>query len=280
MNTGRERLILLTPGTFWLMVFFLAPLFVLFIYSFWVVENYRIVVDPGLRNYTKIISGEIYYGVAIRTIRIALVVTVLSLLISYPVAYYLARKVRRFRFTLLMLIIMPLWISFLVRTFAWALVLGRNGVINQALQGIGLTDEPLEWLLYSEFAVTIALIHIYMPFMVLPIYAVLERFDGTLLEAARDMGASKLRAFLTVTLPLSMPGVIAGTIFVFVPAIGAYVTPELIGGTDGMMFGNLIAQQFGATFEYPFGSALTVAMIAFVATIISIGLRYGRLGRT
>jgi spermidine/putrescine transport system permease protein len=262
------------------MVFFLAPLFVLFIYSFWVVENYRIVVDPGLRNYTKIISGEIYYSVAIRTIRIALVVTVLSLLIGYPVAYYLARKVRRFRFTLLMLIIMPLWISFLVRTFAWALVLGRNGVINQALQVIGLTDGPLEWLLYSEFAVTIALIHIYMPFMVLPIYAVLERFDGTLLEAARDMGASKLRAFLTVTLPLSMPGVIAGTIFVFVPAIGAYVTPELLGGTDGMMFGNLIAQQFGATFEYPFGSALTVVMIAFVATIISIGLRYGRLGRT
>ena len=277
---GRERFTLLAPGTAWLTIFFLLPLLAVFLYSFWTVENYRIVADPGLRNYSKIVTGDIYYGVAIRTFRIAFMVTAASLLISYPVAYFLARTVRHFRLVLLMLIIMPLWTSYLVRTFAWALVLGRNGVINQALQGIGLIDAPLEWLLYSEFSVTLALVHIYMPFMVLPIYAVLERFDGTLLEAARDMGATKLKAFLTVTLPLSLPGVVAGTIFVFVPAIGAYVTPELIGGTDGMMFGNLIAQQFGGTFEYPFGSALTVLMIAFVALIVSIGLRYGGLGRT
>ncbi len=279
MTERRERFTLLAPGTLWLTVFFLVPLVAVLVYSFWKVENYRIIADPGLRNYAKILAGDIYYGVAVRTFRIAAVVTLASLIISYPVAYFLARKVRRFRFMLLMLIIMPLWTSYLVRTFAWALVLGRNGVVNQAIQGIGLVDAPLEWLLYSEFAVTLALVHIYMPFMVLPIYAVLERFDGTLLEAATDMGASKFKAFLTVTLPLSLPGVVAGTIFVFVPAIGAYVTPELIGGTDGMMFGNLIAQQFGGTFEYPFGSALTVLMVAFVALIVSIGLRYGGLRR-
>lgn len=279
MGRRLQSLILLAPGTLWLVAFFLVPLVAVAVYSFWRVETYQIVPDFGLHNYVKALTGTIYFDVAVRTVRIAVVVTVISFLIGYPVAYYLARKVRRFRLTLLMLIIMPLWTSYLVRTFAWALMLGRNGVINQGLQGAGLTEAPIEWLLYSEFAVVLALVHIYMPFMVLPIYAVLERFDERLLEAARDMGASRLTAFLTVTLPLSVPGIVAGTIFVFVPAIGAYVTPELIGGTDGMMFGNIIAEQFGGTFEYPFGSALTVLMVALVVAIVSLGLRHSSLGR-
>lgn len=271
--------VLMSPGLVWLGVFFLVPMIALATYSFWSVSNYRIVPGLSFHNYQKAIGDPIFLDLTIRTIRIAVVTTLLSMIVAYPVAYYLARKVRRNRLTLLMLVIMPLWTSYLVRTFAWALILGRNGIINQGLQAVGITDAPVEWLLYSEFAVTLALVHIYMPFMVLPIYAVLEKFDGRLLEAARDMGASRWRAFLTVTLPLSLPGIVAGSIFVFVPALGAYVTPELLGGTGGMMLGNVIAQQFGGTFEYPFGSALTVLMVAVVAVLVSIGLRYSSLGR-
>jgi len=267
------------PGLAWLAVFFLVPMLALFVYSFWSVANYQIVTGFSLHNYTKALGSFIYLEITIRTIRIALVTTVLSLLIAYPVAYYLARKTKKSRLTLLMLVIMPLWTSYLVRTFAWALILGRNGIINQAMQGVGLTDAPVDWLLYSEFAVTLALVHIYMPFMVLPIFAVLEKFDGRLLEAARDMGASRFRAFVTITLPLSVPGIVAGCLFVFVPALGAYVTPELLGGTGGLMLGNVIAQQFGGTFEYPFGSALTVLMVVVVAAIVSLSLRYSSIGR-
>ncbi len=274
------NLAFMTPGIAWLAVFFLVPMIALATYSFWSVSNYQIVPGFSLHNYRKAVGDPIFLDLTIRTIRIAVITTVLSMIIAYPVAYYLARKVRRNRLTLLMLVIMPLWTSYLVRTFAWALILGRNGIINQGLQAAGMTDAPVEWLLYSEFAVTLALVHIYMPFMVLPIYAVLEKFDGRLLEAARDMGASRWRAFLTITLPLSLPGIVAGSIFVFVPALGAYVTPELLGGTGGMMLGNVIAQQFGGTFEYPFGSALTVLMVAVVAVLVSVGLRHSSLGRS
>lgn len=230
--------------------------------------------DFTLVNYRRLL-GSLYVDVTLRTLRVAAVTTVLSLLIGYPVSYFLARSVRRFRTALLMLVILPLWTSYLVRTFAWMMILGRNGIVNQTLVGAGMIDEPLEWLLYSDVAVIIALVHIYMPYMVLPIYAVLEKLDGRLLEAARDLGAGPVRVFCTVILPLSLPRIATGAIFVFVPSMGAFVTPELLGGTKGMMLGNIIAQQFGGTFEYPFGSALTMVMIAIVAAMAALGLRFG-----
>lgn len=280
MSKRFANVVLSAPGLAWLVVFFLVPMIALFVYSFWSVANYQIVPGFSLHNYRNALGNPIFLDLTLRTIRIAVVTTVISLIVAYPVAYFLARKVRKNRLTLLMLVIMPLWTSYLVRTFAWALILGRNGIINQGLQASGLVDAPVEWLLYSEFAVTLALVHIYMPFMVLPIYAVLEKFDVRLLEAARDMGASHWRAFVTITLPLSLPGIVAGCLFVFVPSLGAYVTPELLGGTGGMMLGNVIAQQFGGTFEYPFGSALTVLMVSVVAVLVSISLRYSSIGRT
>ncbi|MGE0503426.1 MAG: ABC transporter permease [Rhizobiaceae bacterium] len=254
------------------------PLGVVLVYSFWRTENYMIVSDFNVGNYWRAVTGSMYYSVGLRTLKISLLTTFISLIVAYPVAYFLARKVRRFRITLLMLVIMPLWTSYLVRTFAWVLILGRNGVLNQGLVGSGMVDAPLEWMLYSEFAVIVALVHIYMPFMILPIYAVLERFDDKLLEAAHDLGAGRIRAFLTITLPISLPGIVAGCIFVFVPAMGAYVTPELLGGTSGVMLGNIIAKQFGGTFEYPFGSALTMLMVCVVAALVSIGFRYNKIG--
>lgn len=278
MRRKRSNAFLLLPAGGWLTLFFVMPLGVVLVYSFWRTENYMIVSDFNVGNYWRAVTGSMYYSVGLRTLKISLLTTFISLIVAYPVAYFLARKVRRFRITLLMLVIMPLWTSYLVRTFAWVLILGRNGVLNQGLVGSGMVDAPLEWMLYSEFAVIVALVHIYMPFMILPIYAVLERFDDKLLEAAHDLGAGRIRAFLTITLPISLPGIVAGCIFVFVPAMGAYVTPELLGGTSGVMLGNIIAKQFGGTFEYPFGSALTMLMVCVVAALVSIGFRYNKIG--
>jgi len=177
-----------------------------------------------------------------------------------------------------MLIVVPLWTSYLVRTFAWMQILGTNGLINFVLQYTGLASAPVSWLLYSEFAVVVALVHIYVPFMVLPIYAVLEKTDVKLIEAAYDLGASKLRVLLTVILPIAMPGIVTGYVFVFIPAIGAFVTPELLGGTSGLMLGSIIGQQFGASFEYPFGSALSVVLVTIILLVTVSLLRIGRQG--
>ena len=272
MTTRPAALAFVGPGLAWMLGLFLVPMLIIATYSVWRVADYAIVPDFTALNYARL-TGKLYVDVTLRTFRVAVVTTVLALLIGYPVAFYLAQRVRRFRTLLLILVIMPLWTSYLVRTFAWMLILGRNGVINQGLLGAGLVGEPIEWLLYSDFAVTLALVHIYTPYMILPVYAVLEKLDPRLLEAARDLGAGPTRIFLTVILPLSLPGVATGAIFVFVPSMGAFVTPELLGGTKGVMLGNIIAQQFGGTFEYPFGSALTMLLVTVVMAVAAIGLR-------
>jgi spermidine/putrescine transport system permease protein len=175
-----------------------------------------------------------------------------------------------------MLVILPLWTSYLVRTYAWMLILGTNGVINQFLVATGLTAAPLSWLLYSDFAVTIALVHIYMPFLILPLYAVLEKIDASVLEAAWDLGGGRVQTFLKVIFPLSLPGIATGCLFVFIPSMGAFVTPELLGGTRSMMIGSVIAQQYGGAYEYPFGSALALVLMAMILVVTTIVLRYGK----
>jgi len=259
----------------WLLVFFILPMLAMLLYSFWRVVDYQIVADFTLRNYQKI-GGPLYVGVFLSTIKLSIYVTVLSLIIGYPVAYFLARKVRHFKMTLLLLVILPLWTSYLVRTYAWMLILGTQGVINQILMGLGLTTQPQTWLLYSDFAVTIALVHIYMPYLILPLYAVLEKIDPSLLEAAWDLGGGRIRTFLSVILPLSLPGIVSGCLFVFIPSMGAFVTPELLGGTRSIMIGSIIAQQFGVAFEYPFGSALALTLMGIIFATAAICLRYGK----
>lgn len=259
----------------WLIAFFVLPMATMVLYSFWQVVDYQIVADFTLRNYRRL-TQDLYVTVFWRTMKISIYVTLLSLLIGYPVAYYLARRVKRFRLTLLMLIILPLWTSYLVRTYAWMLLLGTNGVVNKALLAVGIVDQPLSWLLYSDFAVTVALVHIYMPFLILPLYAVLEKLDGSLFEAARDLGGGRLRTFLYVTLPLSLPGVATGCIFVFIPSMGSFVTPELLGGTRSILIGSIIAQQFGVTFDYPFGSAIALVVMLIILAFAAVALRYGR----
>jgi spermidine/putrescine transport system permease protein len=213
MRRSRTTVIaFLAASKLWLVLFFAVPMTAMALYSFWQVVDYQIVADFTLGNYRRI-SGNLYVGVFSRTVRISVLVTVLSLLIGYPVAYFLAKKVRYWKLTLLLLVVMPLWTSYLIRTYAWMLILGTEGVVNRLLLAAGLTTEPLTWLLYSDFAVTIALIHIYIPYLILPLYAVLERIEPSILEAAWDLGSSRVRTFFTVILPLSLPGVATGCLW-------------------------------------------------------------------
>lgn len=277
MRTARGGAIsLLTPATGWFGLFFMLPLAAMLVVSFWLVANYQLVPHFGFHNYTKL-AQPLYLSIVLRTFAIAAAVTILSALIGFPVAYYLARRAKRARVLILTLIVLPLWTSYLVRSFAWMLVLGTSGVLNGFLQAIGITDQPIRWFLYSEFAVILALVHIYLPFFILPVFAVLEKLDHRLLEASSDLGAGPWTTFWTVTLPLSRPGISTGCLLVFIPAAGAYVTPELLGGPSVIMIGSVIAQQFGLVFEYPFGSALALALMAGILVVALGMLRLGQI---
>ena len=265
----------LAPPGLWIAVFFVLPMATIVLLSFWRVVDYDIVADFTLANYQKLFR-PLYLDVFWRTIKVSLLVTVISLLIGYPVAYYLARKTRRFRVTLLVLVILPLWTSYLVRTYAWMLILGTKGAVNKGLQAVGLTSEPISWLLYSDFAVTLALVHIYVPYLILPLYSVLEKLDPSLFEAAKDLGGGRWRTFWHVTLPLSLPGVATGCLFVFIPSMGSFVTPELLGGTRSILIGSIVAQQFGVAFEYPLGSAMALAIMGIILLAAVALLRAGR----
>ena len=266
----------MAPANTWLLIFFGLPLLTVVVVSFWSVVDYKLVPGFGLHSYEKLIQ-PLYLDILGRTFVIAVIVTVLSAFIGYPVAYFLSLRVRRYRLLILTLVVLPLWTSYLVRTFAWMLVLGTNGIINFALVHAGLVDQPLRWLLYSKFAVILALVHIYVPFFIIPVFAVLEKLDRRLIEASRDLGASPAGTFWTVTFPMSLPGVATGCLFVFIPAAGAYVTPELLGGPNVVMVGSVIAQQFGQSYEYPFGSTLALALMAIILLVTVAILRLGRL---
>ncbi len=268
--------LLLTPANGWLALFFGLPLLTVVVISFWKVAEYKLVAALGLQNYVAL-AQPLYVGVLARTFKIALIVTAVSALVGYPVAYFLSLKVKRYRILLLTLIVLPLWTSYLVRTFAWMLVLGSNGVINFFLLKLGSVDQPVRWLLYSEFSVILALVHIYIPFFIVPVYTILEKLDRRLIEASYDLGATPFRTFWTVTFPLSLPGVAIGCLFVFIPAAGAYVTPQLLGGPNVLMLGSIIADQFGLSFNYPFGSALALVLMAGILLGTILILRLGRV---
>jgi len=258
----RARNILLGPGIFWLVLFFLIPLVIILIYSF---------VDRGkyggitwtfqLDNYARF-ADPLYVGIFVRSFAIALITTVICLAIGYPMAYWLASRPPSRRSAYLLLMIIPFWTNFVVRTYAWRAILAREGILNQVLIGLKLVsaDNP-PTLLFSERAVIIGLIYVWVIAMVLPLYASLSGLDPSLLEAARDLYANPVRAFLSITVPLTTPGIVAGSILVFVPSFGAFVTPDLLGGGKADMIGNLIQQQFGEAQDWPFGSAITVILM-------------------
>jgi len=257
-----------------------APLALVVLLSLWS-QNY-LELDRTFRldNYIEATSEPLYQLLLTRSLVISSIVTICTVVLAYPIAYYVAMFGGKAKSLLLLLITIPFWTSYLIRIFLWKVILGYNGVINGSLIGLGIIEEPLTFILYNANAVVLTLAHAWAPFAILPIYVSLTKIDKSLLEAARDLGDNAFQRFIRITLPLSMPGVIAATLVVFIPTVGDYVTPKLLGGTDGLMIANMIQVQFGKANNAPLGSALAIISM-FTVGIISIGfvLLSRRLGR-
>lgn len=271
--SGRRQsttvLTLIFPTLFWLTVFFTVPLVVIIVYSFLKKGLYGVLIwELNLGNYTRFFD-PLYFKVFGRSLFIAMLTTLGCLIIGYPMGAWLATRPSRWQGALLMLLMIPFWTNFLVRTYAWIVLLAREGFINSTLTSAGLIDAPLG-LLYTNTAVIIGLIYSWMTDMVLPIYANMVGLDPSLIEAAQDLYANDLKAFTRVILPLTMPGIVAGSILVFIPSMGAYVTSDLLGGGKVDMVGNLIQRQFGSAQDWPFGSAISCVLmtIMVIGTII------------
>jgi spermidine/putrescine transport system permease protein len=258
---------LLSPALLFMLAALLVPFAILVVMSFWTQIGFDFDTTLTLNNYHQVIERPIYGALLGRTLWISGLATLATVLLCYPMAYYVAFHVHRNKMMWIVLMTAPFWTSYLLRVFAWKVVLGYEGVINSALMSLGWIDAPLEFLLYSPSAVVITLAHAWAAFAILPLYVSLEKIDKTLLEAATDLGDGPVARFFRITLPLSLPGVIAASLLIFIPTTGDYVTPALLGGPDGTMIGNLIQRQFGSINNWPMGAALSVVLMLIIAAI-------------
>jgi spermidine/putrescine transport system permease protein len=242
----------------------------MFLHSFWAVRDGVILHHWNFDNYLTLFKNPLYVQVLFRTVRIAASVTILSLLLGYPLAYFLSFRAGPRKEFLYQLVIVPLWVSYLVRGYAWKTILGSDGVLNGALQYLHLTHGSVSALLYSPFAVILMLTHIYTPFVFLPIYASLEHIPRPLIEASQDLGASPRRTFFRVILPLSLPGLLAGATFAFVLSLGDFLAPLLVGGPSGTMIANLVQSLFGAAYDWPLGAAISVFILIITLALLAL----------
>jgi putrescine transport system permease protein len=276
---GRRGVIALPYA--WLALFFLVPFLIVLKISFaeqlLAQPPYSALLERGaeggltlklhLSNYRFLIEDALYFKTYLRSVEVAFCSALMCLVIGYPMAYAMARAPSAWRNVLLMLVVLPFWTSFLLRVYAWIGLLNNNGVINNVLMALGLIDTPIV-MMRTNFAVYVGIVYSYLPFMVLPLYATLEKLDDTLLEAAADLGSRPWRAFLAITLPLSVPGIIAGFSLVFIPALGEFVIPDLLGGTDTLMIGKVLWEEFFANRAWPVASAVAIAMLSLVILIM------------
>lgn len=254
-----------------------VPLAGIIIVSFWSQTGFDINPDWNLDNYRVLFTAEgaLYRILIVKSLWMSLIATLAVVLLAYPMAYFMAFRIEKAKLIWIILLTVPFWTSYLLRIFAWKVILGFNGIINSGLKFFGLIDKPLEFLLYNPTAVTITLAHAWAAYAVLPIYVSLEKIDRSYLEAAQDLGDSKWKRFWRITFPLSLPGTISAVLLVFIPTVGDYITPTLVGGTSGIMIGNSIVTQFGKANNAPLGAALsclmmlaiTLAVCAFLAVI-------------
>lgn len=280
--TGRA-LVIAVPWV-WLLLFFLIPFVIVLKISFaetrwlgtppyaplfeWVSGQY-VQIKLNFGNYLFLLSDSLYVQAFLSSVKVAFVSTIFCLLIGYPMAYAIARANPNWRNTLLLLIILPFWTSFLLRVYAWIGLLSNQGVINQILMGLGITQEPIV-MLQTDFAMYIGIVYSYLPFMILPLYANLEKHDQTLLEAAVDLGCRPFRAFLSITLPLSKSGIVAGSMLVFIPAVGEFVIPRLLGGTNSLMIGRVLWDEYFLNRNWPIASAVAIALLLLLVIPIVI----------
>jgi spermidine/putrescine transport system permease protein len=256
---------------FWLGFFFILPFLVIVVYSFLTRGTTgNVVWQFNITNYTRLVGDSVYLTVFVRSLWIGALTTLISLLFGYPLALFIVQRTPRWRTILLLLVLIPFWTNFLVRTYAWMVILNNNGLINTLLHSVGL---PKLTMMNTQGAVLIGLLYGELPFMVLPIYASLDRFDFTLLEAAQDLGANKFRSFTRIMLPLTMPGIAAGSVLVFIPTVGQFVVSDLLGGAKVALLGNLLQQQFKAAQNWPFGSAIAIICMLVLTVGVVVYLR-------
>lgn len=283
--TGRG-LVILVPGA-WLLLFFLVPFLIVLKIAFaeqviaqppytplieWTADAY-LTVRLNVANFLFLVQDDLYWQAYLNSVKIAAISTLLCLVVAYPLAYAIARTSATWRNVLLMLVILPFWTSFLLRVYAWIGLLKNNGVINNVLMALGLIDEPIV-MMQTDFAVYIGIVYSYLPFMIMPLYAALEKMDLTLLEAAYDLGCRPWQAFLRITLPLSLPGVVAGSMLVFIPAVGEFVIPELLGGPNTLMIGKVLWDEFFNNRAWPVASAVAIAILVLLVVPIMIFQHY------
>ena len=265
---------LLSPTLVLMLVALALPIGLLVTFSFWTQNYLDFDRTFTINNYIVFFQKAIYPALLWKSMKMSFAVTVATVVLAYPMAYFIAFRVTKHKLIWLILITVPFWTSYLLRVFAWKIILGYNGVINSGLMALGLIDEPLEFLLYNPAAVIITLAHAWAAFAILPIYVSLEKIDRSLLEAATDLGDGAVMRFIRVTLPLSMPGTIAASLLVFIPTVGDYVTPKLVGGTTGIMIGNIIQSMFGKANNWPLGAALSITSMIAITLAICVFL-YG-----
>lgn len=265
------------PPVIWMGLLYFVPIIILISYSFWHLEGFDIVKEFSLTNFQAIATNRSYQNVIIRTLATALVVTVIDIIIALPVGYFIGKSAGKYQGILTLLIILPLWSSYLVRVFAWKVILGYNGVLNNILIFLGVFDRPSQIFLYNQFSTTLTFVHIWLPFMILPIITAFEKLPPEQLEASADLNSPPLTTFFRVAIPQVMPGIWAGAISVFSLTLGDFITPSLVGGTNGIMLGNLISSQFGISYNWPLGAAFSLLVIIFVFTALTFALKQGGL---
>lgn len=264
------------PPVLYLVIFYLIPIFGMLAYSFGRVDGFDTELGLSLEQYEEVFGSPDILRLLIKSLRMSALITVVCLLLGFPCAFILARVVpRRYQYTLLILLLIPAWTSFIIRTYSWLLVLGNEGLINSALTEAGVVGSPLP-LAFNEFAVDMALVYINLPWLVVPIYAALEKLEPALLEAGSILGAGRYAIFRRIVLPLSMPGVVAGVLLVFIPSISTFAVSEILGGTGGVMYANLINTYF-LNFDWPFGAALATVMLAITLLVVAVAARFVKL---
>ena len=268
---------LLSPTLAVMLFSMCVPFAMMVVLSFWTQAGYDYDTSLSLANYANVIDGPVYTQLLLRSLWISASCSFATIIIAYPMAYYVAFHVHRRKALWIILMTLPFWTSYLLRVFTWKVILGYNGAINSGLIGLGLIDEPLKFLLYSPTAIVITLTHAWAAFAILPIYVSLEKIDRSLLEAATDLGDGPVARFLRITLPLSLPGVIAATILIFIPTVGDYVTPALLGGPNGLMLANIIQAHFGIINNWPGGAALAILAMIIVAIVSVLYIAMTRL---
>ena len=268
MYSRAYKWIVSAPPLLWVTIFLLVPYALMLAHSFWLVRDGMIAHSWNLQNYAKLFQNPVYLEVLFRTMRIAAGVTLLSLLLGYPLAYYMSFHAGVRKDLLYQLVIVPLWVSYLVRGYAWKTILGSEGVLNGFLQYIHVTKEPVSFFLYSPFAVVLMLTHIYTPFVFLPLYASLEHIPRNLVEASHDLGAGSRATFLRVILPLSLPGLLAGATFAFLLTLGDFLAPLLVGGPSSIMIANIVQSLFGTAYDWPLGAAVSVSILLLTISML------------